>query len=101
MDKTESWEDTMKIIRDTNKVLIYRQENSRYIPVKDNSKTVVLVDYCIDEKGKLEDMEWGCEHENTSWEAVHAPGGFLQPNETMASVCLDCETVLEPGDRYE
>lgn len=97
MDKTEEFADTMRQIRETNRVLIHRQGGGRYIFVKDKSKPIVLVDFCINENGKLEDMEWGCEHENTSWEAVQAPGGYFEPNETMATVCLDCESVLADG----
>lgn len=97
MDKTESWEDTMTIIRDTNKVLLHRQENSKYIPVKDKSAVFTLEDYCIDENGKVEDMAWGCEHRNTSFDSTDLPFNTLEGVKTYEVVYQTCE---DCGARY-
>lgn len=89
-----NWNNVMKEIRDTNKVLLFRQDNKTYIPVTDKSTEFVLKDFCIDGSGKFEDMEWQCQHINISIESVLVPCGRFEPIEELATVCDDCEAIF-------
>jgi len=47
-------------------------------------------------------LQENCDHEDTEWVEIQAPGGYMQPNSTMAKVCDECDYIFdeeEPDDR--
>lgn len=88
-----NWTTAIKEIRDTNRVLLHRQENSTYIPVRDESSEFTLSDYCIDENGKVEDMWWNCSHNNIEHDLVETPYMTFEGVKMYGSheqICSDC-----------
>jgi hypothetical protein len=91
-----SWNQLVKEIRDTNRVLLHRQHNARYIPIRDESSEFTLGDYCINENGHIEDMEWVCSHVNTEHDTVETPFMTFEGVKmygTTEQYCTDCEAV--------
>jgi hypothetical protein len=101
MDKTEQWEDTMHLIRDVNRAFKYRQENARYIPVRDESTEFILGDYGLDDKGNLEDMDWQCQHLNQGFDEVDTPFMTFEGVKdytTVVRTCDDCNATYNEID---
>jgi len=99
MDKTESWEDTMQLIRDVNRSFT-RTQNRRSIPVRDISTEFILGDYCIT-NGRLEDMYWECQHNNQGFDEVETPYMTLEgvkDYKTIVRICDDCDATYNEID---
>lgn len=96
-----NWNTLMKETRDTNRVLLHRQENEKYIPVKDESSEFTLTDYCIDENGHIEDMEWECSHNNVEHDLVESPFMTFEGVKMYGyheQICTDCNAIYNGMD---
>ncbi len=83
---------TLSDIRRNNYRFGVIQSGGKFITVRNESTEYKLGDYCIDENGHIEDMEWTCQHRNTGNDYIDQYTGRLTTT-NIVTYCDDCNAV--------